>query len=192
MKHYATYEDSKLLELIREDDQIAYTEIFNRYWQPLYFSARKKMADQEQSKDIVLEVLLSIWERRKELDIQFLAAYLEKAVRFKVINFVNRNKIPHFFDLLEKVIHSPYEADLPLRNKDLEKLVRYLIDALPPTRREIFEKHYYDSKCVEEIAGDLGLSVKTVRNNLSMIYQYFRAQLSKLTVLLILFCEHYK
>jgi RNA polymerase sigma-70 factor (ECF subfamily) len=93
---YTSYTDLQLLESLRQSDENAFTELYNRYCEQLYRSAYRKLTDKEQAKEIVHDVLVDIWKRRATLSIEYLPAFLEKAVRFRIINYINRRRIPIF------------------------------------------------------------------------------------------------
>lgn len=184
---YDVYTDEQLIALLKESDEAAFSEIYDRYRQRLYRSACRKLAAPEQAEEIVQDVFLDIWKRREQLEIRHLPAYLEQAVRFRLINFVTRQKMPAFFDLFETVLFSPYEADLLLKQKDLINLIKAWIDVLPKTQRHIFIQYYLQELSVKEIAHAMELSPKTVQNNLSLSLQYLRTRLSALSTVLLAF-----
>jgi RNA polymerase sigma-70 factor (ECF subfamily) len=108
-----------------------------------------------------------------------------------VINFVNREKAPAFFDLIDsltndEMTHSPYEADFSLLAKDMEELIEAWIEVLPESRRQIFVRHYFQQLSAQEIAQEMNLSPKTVQNQLSLSLQYLRSRFGHLLSVLLL------
>jgi RNA polymerase sigma factor (sigma-70 family) len=187
MSQYHVYTDEQLLSLLACSDEGAFTEIYDRYWKQLYQSACRKQADKEQAKEIVHDVFLDIWKRREVLTISHLPAYLEQAVRFRLINYINRNKIPAFFDLFETLLFSPYEADQLLKQKDFIKLLEGWVDILPDTQRRIFIHYFLKELSVKEIAVEMDLSPKTIQNNLSLSLRHLRTRFGMLLVILHFF-----
>ncbi len=186
MNSYQTYTDQQLLHSLKHNEEKAFTEIYNRYWEQLYRSAYRKLNDKSPAKEIVHDVLIDIWKRRETLDVEHLPAYLEKAIRFRVINYLNRNKASHFLDVFQMVLYSPFEADSQVNMQEFLKLLDAWIATLPEKRRQIFIKHYFEHLSAREIALELNLSTKTVQNNLSITTQQLKAWLSQLMVLMIL------
>ena len=92
MPGYNSYSDDDLLNRLRIADENAFTEIYNRYWEKLlaigFFHLRSKQA----AEDIVHEVMMSLWTRKKELAIQSLSSYLATAVKFAVFKSIVRDK----------------------------------------------------------------------------------------------------
>lgn len=190
MRPYVEYTDEQLIDLLKSSNEAAFAEIYDRYWQQLYRSACRKLADSGQAEEIVQDIFMDIWKRRKELQVRHLPAYLEQAVRFRLINFVTRQKIPAFFDLFETLLYSPYEADVLLKQKDLISLIEAWIGTLPETQRHIFIQHYIKELSVKEIAVSMDLSPKTIQNNLSLSLRHLRTRLAALlAICYLLFSE---
>jgi DNA-directed RNA polymerase specialized sigma24 family protein len=84
-------EQHHLLQSLREGDEKALKAIFMLYHSDLCRVAYRVLRDEERSKDVVQDVFLKIWVRRKELDITFsLAAYLRRAVVNASINMLQQ------------------------------------------------------------------------------------------------------
>lgn len=186
LSSFSTYTDLQLLESLKFSEEGAFTEIYNRYWEKLYKSAYNKLNNGEDAKEIVHDVLLDIWKRRAELSIEHLPAYLEKAVRFRVINHINRKKSTALIDSFESVLQSPFKADSEVNMNEFIKLLEAWIAVLPGKQREIFVKYYFDNLSTQEIAVEMNLSRKTVQNNLSITTQYLKARFKHLSILLLL------
>lgn len=186
MNSYQTYTDQQLLASLKESEEKAFTEIYNRYWEQLYRSACRKLNDAAPAKEIVHDVLIDIWKRRETLAVDHLPAYLEKAIRFRVINYLSRNKATGFLDVFQTVLRSPFEADSQVNMQDFLKLLDAWIATLPETRRQIFIKYYFEQLSAKEIAAQLNLSTKTVQNNISITNQHLRQWLSHLMAVMIM------
>lgn len=193
MNSYQTYTDQQLLESLSKNEERAFTEIYDRYWEQLYRSACRKLNDTAPAREIVHDVLIDIWKRRALLNIEHLPAYLEKAIRFRVINHLNRNKATQFLDTFQTILYSPFEADNQVNMQDFLKLLDAWIAALPEKRRQIFVKYYFENLSAKEIALELNLSTKTVQNNLSLTNQQLKGWLSQMMVLMmVLSTSHFK
>ncbi|QEC45652.1 RNA polymerase sigma factor [Pseudobacter ginsenosidimutans] len=185
MNNYQTYTDQQLLDSLKLNEEKAFTAIYNRYWEQLYRSAYRKLTDKAAAKEIVHDVLIDIWKRRESLSVNHLPAYLEKAIRFRVINYINRNKSSHFLDVFQTILYSPFEADSQVNMQEFLKLLDAWIAALPEKRRQIFVKYYFENLSAREIASELDISAKTVQNNLSITTQQLKAWLTQLMVIMM-------
>ena len=191
MKLYNQLPDERLCSLLTAGDHMAYLEIFNRY-QPLVFSfAIKKIADEEETKDIVQDIFIDLWERRNSLRADSnLPAYLFKCVKFKFIDLLKRKNIrdQYLISFLNFVQQSSEKADYLIRNNQMKVIIDKEIDALPPKMREIFIKSRKDHLGYKEIAIELSISEETVRSQVKNALRILRSKLGFLPFLsLILF-----
>jgi RNA polymerase sigma-70 factor (ECF subfamily) len=164
----------------------ALTLLFQRYWEQLYLSAYRKLADDQAAREVINDVFMDLWRLRGQREINNVPAYLGKALHNRVINKLISRKDTYFFDILESEGASLYEADRSLLEKDFIALLASWIETLPERRREIFVRHYFDHLTTAEIAQQMGISQKTVQNQLSLAVQYLRSQYGHLLSALLL------
>src|SRR3546814_4338835 len=75
-----------------KDDQTAFEELYRRYWQRCYLQVARRSGDETLAEDITQNVFVSLWEKRKSLHIEHVAAYLFSAVRFRFITYLKRSE----------------------------------------------------------------------------------------------------
>ena len=73
---------------------------------------------------------------------------------------------------------------------ELEQKIRQTIDQLPLERRKIFIMSRYDGLKYQEIADKLGISIKTVENQMGSALKYLRTELADYLPWVILFFSH--
>ena len=59
---------------LRMGDEVAFREIYQRYWKRLYSIARHKIESRDAVEELVQDIFLKIWERRSESCIDWLDA----------------------------------------------------------------------------------------------------------------------
>lgn len=179
------FTEKQLLLLMAEGDKESFSVIYRNYWHELYCEAYKRLGNKEQSEDIVEEIFISLWERRINLQIENLSAYLYTAVRYRVYNYVARNRITDkFYEPFETLV-SPSGADAIMIGKELEQLARIYIDALPKKRKKIFALYFDENLSTREIAEQLNISQKTVQNQLGTAMNGLRACILPMVLCLI-------
>ncbi|UFH46399.1 sigma-70 family RNA polymerase sigma factor [Flavobacterium galactosidilyticum] len=165
MKSISKYTDKELLDLLSNDSSKAFEEIYHRYWQSMIDAAFRRIKDIDNSKDIVQNVFIDLWNRRNKVEIENLAAYLNTAVRFQVFKIFSKKKSsPVFLELFDTILsqHNCPESDL--HDQDLKILFDSWINCLPEKRRKIFLLHFRENRSTKEIAELLQISQKTVQN----------------------------
>ena len=176
--------DLDLLKLLREEDEEAFAELYNRYSKGVYSIAFKYTRSQESSKDIVQEVFLKLWSNK---------ANLAEVRNFKPFLFVSaRNLI--ISSLRIKVFHSSIdgeedltetEALLPdhqLSYKQSLALLHNAIEQLPAQQKKAYKLSRDEGKKYEEIAVEMGLSVSTVKIHVSKALSFIRTYLTNNSV----------
>ena len=189
MAAYSTYTDQELVELLKKGDRLAFTEIYNRYSGLLYLYAFKLTTDSDVTKDITQELFLSLWDNRETLDVKTsLPAYLYTAVRYKFLKQVAHQKVKtgyaeNFLHTFESGISS---TDAYMEEKDLIKTVERLVSELPPKMARAFILSKLEFRTHEEIAKELNISEKTVKNLISQATMQLKPKIGLCVLSIIL------
>lgn len=188
-KHiYATYSLDKLLQFVRESDNLAFDELYHRTWKKLYTHSFQKLRDEDLAKDVVQEVFVDLWNKRQLRDIRNVEAYLTQAVKFKVIDrFRKKNFIVEEIANFADVLANSEFSDTKLLDDELDKLLNHWIDQLPSKRKEIFLLKYEEGLSSEEIGKLLNISTKTVQNQILNASTFLRSLMQKILFIFFLF-----
>lgn len=176
--------DSELLALMGEDDRAAFSEIYNRYWRLLYQSAWNVLRDQEACMEVIQEVFVWLWEHRAGLQINSLPSYLKAAVKYKVTDVLRVNKVRDacFVNLDElDAINLSFE-DEPLEIKELKAVIAQMSAKLPARARLVFELSRNEQLSNREIAEKLGITEKTVENQITIALRKLKLALGGLSI----------
>jgi RNA polymerase sigma-70 factor (ECF subfamily) len=172
---YKQYTDTRLSELLAQDDRAAFDAIYDRYWQVMYDHAYKRLRNKQQCREIIQDVFIDLWLRRGKVDINNIKAYLLTAVRFQIYKQVAKEKAgPAFFELYETMAVSFSGVETNLIEKEFMRFVKVWVDMLPEKRRKVFLMHVENDLSTKEIANQLSVSQKTVQNQLATATQSLR------------------
>lgn len=170
------YNDQDLISLLKYDEQAALKHIYAKYWKQLYLSAYTIIRDDAQCQDIVQDVILQMWIRKNDVVIESLKSYLFTAVKYKVLTYIKSAGNRKVFiepGELEKLAGMEELKDR-LAENDINHLVDVNISSLPKRCQQIFllsRKEYLSNK---EIAERMGISVKTVENQMTIALRHLR------------------
>ncbi len=153
-------------------------EIYHRYWDKLLAIGYNHARNKEVAEEIVQDVLLSLWNRRHDMEIDRLAAWLATAVKFSVFKSISRENRRK--DLLQD--HTATNTDLPVATFDeeliqakfLKEYVDGLVAGLPEQCRLVFVYSRDHQLSTREIAETLNLSPKTVESHLTKALKTLR------------------
>jgi RNA polymerase sigma-70 factor (family 1) len=164
---FTSYTLEELFLYVKEGDHGAFDELYGRTWEDLYIKTYSKLKIEDLAKDVVQEVFVDLWNKRTERKIDNVMAYLMQAVKFKVIDEFRKSKYKFVeIDNFIEQIRDSSDADDQLISKEFFSLLRQWTETLPRKRREIFRLRYEEDLSNKEIAEQLGVSVKTVQNQL--------------------------
>lgn len=178
MLTYDSFSDEQLLQLLKDGDEAAFTEIYYRYWQVLVRTAFHILQDSEAVQDVVQNVFISLWLRRSEADIKNLNLYLRQAVRFSVFKAIREIRHDRTFYERLATVTVDIITDDPLLFKEQQQLIQQLIDTMPHDWREAFLLSRENNMTYKQIAELLGVSEKTIEKRISRSLQFIRAGLA--------------
>lgn len=170
MKHFETLKEEELVVSLRNNSQDAFEQLFDRYSQKLYHFSLSYLKSDVESEEIVQEVFLKIWENRDKLrsDKSFKSYLFTIAFNAIKKHFNKKMRDEQYkHDLFEWLIQR--SPDLEYKNEFERLLVKLenLIDQFPPKRKKIFLSRKKDGKSIDEIAREMGISPKTVKNQIN-------------------------
>jgi RNA polymerase sigma-70 factor, Bacteroides expansion family 1 len=168
MNDYQLYDDKELLMLISRDDELAFSEIYSRYWKKLFAIAYNRIKEIQQAEDIIQDVFVGLWKNRHESVINSLENYLATAVKYNVFNKIKDIEKAKKFqksNQLTPVINPQIET--ALHYKRLLEIIATEIELLPEKCKLVFKYSRENNMSVKEIANIMNISPKTVENQLN-------------------------
>ncbi|MGO4293941.1 RNA polymerase sigma factor [Chitinophaga sp. RAB17] len=174
--------DKELVVLVHSQPLEAFRLIYQRYWDPLFNIAFKRLQDAEEARDIVQEVFVTVWDQRTQLQPrESLLPYLQVILRNRIFNLYARNEVK-----LRYIVETQWQATFAHNNaaqqltlKELQYIVNDAIAQLPPRMQEIFLLNREEQLSPAEIAEHLSLSVQTVKNQLHRATEKMREHLRR-------------
>ncbi|HLK30832.1 MAG TPA: RNA polymerase sigma-70 factor [Puia sp.] len=158
--------------IARFEDQQAYKELFVSFYGYLSNFAWNFVKSKQISEEVVSDVFIKIWEKRKSLDkIDNLKVYLYVATRNVSLNYLDKKKNISFTDIedFSTELKSSYsDPEQLLITSDMLLLINKAILQLPPKCRLIFKLIKEDRMKYREVAEVLHISVKTVEAQIAI------------------------
>lgn len=180
MAAYKTYSDQELAVLLKDGDQNAYTEIYDRYSPLLYRHAYKKLGNVTESSDVIQDVFLTVWSKRSLIDTaENLSGYLYTAVRNNILNLFAHKKVRSKYEdsLGQFAGGDGTVTDYLVREHQMAEMIEREISALPEKMREIFLLSKRQHMKNKEIAELLGISEHTVATQMKRALKQLRGRL---------------
>ena len=161
--------DRELLLRLKQDDGLAFRALYDRFYKYLVVTANNILGDGDAARDLAQDVFVELWKKRAAIEVQSsLKSYLRRAVVNKTLNYLKARRIDYSEPerLPEKTsqLDSPYTQ---LETTELEQIIHQAIAALPERCRVIFTLCRLENLPHKEIAEQLGISTKTIENQMT-------------------------
>jgi RNA polymerase sigma-70 factor (ECF subfamily) len=163
--------DQDLLTAIKNGESTAFDLLFDRYWDKLYKTAFARLNNSDDAKDLVQELLISLWNRRETIVITSkLENYLFGALKFSIISYFRSLKIKEqrLVEATERINILENSVNEVKDYLELENILKEAVNLMPETLKKIYELRC-DNLSLKEIASRLGLADQTVKNYLSEV-----------------------
>jgi RNA polymerase sigma-70 factor, ECF subfamily len=161
-------DDAILLQRVREGDQLAMAEVFDRYGRIVYSVAFRVLKDTGHAEDVMQEIFFQVW-RNPNSFVQgrgSLGAWLVVVARNRSIDFLRRRKPT---DSVEDVVLA-VNCDLASEaehNALMEKVHKVMKD-LPAEQQRSMQLAFFDGLSHSEIAEKTGDPLGTVKTRIRL------------------------
>lgn len=177
MAIYADLTESSLLNLIREDDHEAFSQIYKLYWKRLLMIAWNHSKDEAVAKDIVHEVFLSLWERRACLEIRDLGAFLATSIKFAVFKYYQQESRRAELARQNYQVSDVSDDEEKLDALFLREFINGIVEEMPERCRLVFRYSRNEGMKNAEIAEKISITEKGVQANLTRALKIIRHEL---------------
>lgn len=163
-------------------DAGAFESIFKAYYDQLTGFAYQYVNGHETAEEIVQETFSNIWLKADKINVKTsVKSYLYGAVRNACLNHLKHEKVKrrHQDEQLLKNNLDTYDEVNFLELDELQQEIENAIEKLPEKCKEIFLMSRYEEKKNKEIAAELGLSLKTIENQMGRALKSLRLSLGK-------------
>jgi RNA polymerase sigma-70 factor (ECF subfamily) len=170
--------EESVWKAIRQKDAGVFERYYKEHYRSFFLMACRYLKDPVQAEEIVNDVFMKIWTDGPSIHIDSsLKSYLYKAVINRSLNALNKNKREPVRLEISDIQNEGYEISQMEENELMLKLYA-AIDGLPEKCRQVFELSRFEELKQQEIADRLGISIKTVKNHITIALK----QLSKISL----------
>ncbi len=155
-------------------------EAFRAHFDGLYRYAWTIIKDEPMAEEMVQNVFYKLWKNRETTTIsQSVASYLYRSVYHECLNYLKHLKVKAAWQAhAARTMENMNNAADKLKLKELEERLEEALRELPEQCRTIFQMSRFEELKYMEIAGKLGISVKTVENQMGKALKLLRGKLA--------------
>lgn len=177
------------ISINKADSAVLFEQSFKENFKRLHAYACTILNNEADAEEMVQQVFYKLWEKKEKLhEIDSIAAYLYRSVHNECMNLVKHQKV--------KDTHREHSTYLNTDNtnavdnaeaRELKERLHYAMQQLPEQCRTIFQMSRFEELKYREIADKLGLSIKTIENQMGKALKIMRKQLADYITVLWLF-----
>jgi len=173
--------DISLVQRLKENDKSAFELIFNKFNKKLYFFTVGYVHSQAEAEEIIQNVFVSLWENRDMLNETFsIQNYLYKVTINHIYNYFKHQTVrrQYYENMILEGSDSDQEGEQNILANDLGEVVNKFVRELPLRQKNIYRLSRIEGLCHAEIAERLGISVRSVENQIYRTLKYLREKLT--------------
>lgn len=179
--------DLEILKKIKNNDEIAFKVMYNKYYSRLYYFILEFISFDDIAEDIVQDTFFTLWNKRHELkDDSNVSAYLFTVARNNCLyrlrdqryrqklfttNSLDQNELEMNMEVLNTLDSSAYTFE------EIELIIERTLEELPPQCKKVFILSRFEERKNKEIAEELNISVKVVEKHISKGLKKFKVSL---------------
>jgi RNA polymerase sigma-70 factor (ECF subfamily) len=176
------------------DNEAEFEKIFKQHFKGLHAYASTIVRDAVMAEEIVQNIFCRLWEKEAQIQIrESVAGYLYRSVYHEGLNYLKHLKVREAYQSYameqEKSVNN---VSNHVELRELEDRLEKALSELPEKCRTIFQMSRFEELRYQEIADRLGLSVKTVENQMGKALKLLRIKLVDFlpasVILLLLTC----
>ena len=175
----STQRAENILTRLKSDDRAALKDLFQEHYPLVCQAIHRFIRDHATTEDLAQEVFLRFWEKRHSIEVtSSLPAYLRRMAINEALGYLRRSKRyeeDEFTPENEAGTHA--SAEETYLHSELQESVTAAINTLPPKCRTVFQLSRYEELTYREIADQMGISVKTVENQMGKALKILRERL---------------
>ncbi|MFA4870188.1 MAG: sigma-70 family RNA polymerase sigma factor [Pedobacter sp.] len=181
MRDYKKYSDQELTILLKDGDEPAFVELYNRYKLRILGNLVKLLRSEDLALELSQDLFLKIWDTRKQLDPEkSFRSYIFRISENMVMDFFRRvardKKLQAQMILTQSALYSHIEENLIQAQES--KRFEQVIAMLPPQRKQVFTLCKLEGKSYQEVSGLLGISTSTVSDHLLKANRFLKAKIN--------------
>ncbi|HZH74033.1 MAG TPA: RNA polymerase sigma-70 factor [Mariniphaga sp.] len=160
-----------------EGDKNAFQFFFEVYHLDIYYFINMYVNNESISEELVQDIFIDFWEKRRKIKIQTsVKSYLLQMAKNRSLNFLRHEKVKlnTHLNIANTTVMTYEMPSSTLDSEELRDLIEKAVQKLPSKCRQIFRLAREEEYSYKQIADQLGISSKTVENQMGIALRKLR------------------
>ncbi|TYR37539.1 RNA polymerase sigma factor [Sphingobacterium phlebotomi] len=191
---YVDLPENALIDLVKQSDQYAFRELYDRYSGKLYGNIQRMTKSSDVADDILQVVFVKIWENRFVIDTDrsFKSFIYQIAQNAVFDNFRKEARQRALASATsrhrEELENSESPIEKWLGQKEDKTVLENAVEKLPPRRREIYQLCKLEGLTYDQVSKILGVSTSTINDHIVKASKTLKEYLLHTRYYILLLC----
>lgn len=191
---YVDLPENALIDLVKQSDQYAFRELYDRYSGKLYGNIQRMTKSSDVADDILQVVFVKIWENRFIIDTDrsFKSFIYQIAQNAVFDNFRKEARQRALASATsrhrEELENSESPIEKWLGQKEDKTVLENAVEKLPPRRREIYQLCKLEGLTYAQVSKILGVSTSTINDHIVKASKTLKEHLLHTRYYILLLC----
>lgn len=154
--------------------QIEFDQAFNRWYDPIRNFIYYKTGDMQVAEDIAQETFLKIWVKRSDVNNDTIKHLLYTIANHLFLNKVNHEKVAFNFKQNYQQPGNTNSPEYEVEMKEFDAKLQKALGDLDEKKRTVFLMNRIDDFTYNDIAEQLGITVKAVEKRMEKALAFLR------------------
>jgi len=181
MNNYSERSEKELIELLKQDDQRAFSSLYFQNIQKLKYFIQRTTKSPHLAEDIVHDTFVKLWESRKEIDaLKPLKPYLYTIAKRTLLNVLKRanHEVSILTEIRKYAKETENTTDLEIEYNESNSLIAEALHSITGQPKEVFIRCRIQGLTYKQVAEELGITESTVNKHmhkaLKLIREYIK------------------
>jgi len=162
-----------------------YKNVFDLHYEALYRYACSILKEETYVEDILQNIFIKLWQGRNSIKPDTAKAYLYTSVRNECLNHLKHKGVQSKYIKAKLAVSVDWDHPIDAERNELQRKIHQLTNQLPEKCAEVFYMSRQLGLSYREVAETMGISVKTVENQISKALKFLRNGLAEYLVNLV-------
>lgn len=182
---FMTYIENTTIEALQNGNHKAFEEVFLTYFDKVKFLLNGLLKSESDAEELAQDIFVKLWINRQSIDTnKSFNSYLYTIARNAALNYLKHKLVEENFKNNFNGVDAEQadSSDEILFAKEINLLIEMAVCRMPVQRKRIYQMSREKDISNNGIAEELGISKKTVENQLSLALQEIKRVISAFLV----------